>query len=116
MANSTNLVDYVTVTTGGTTADLGTQPADNCYAIIVLNTDATNAALVGIVNTGTALTSANSALITAGASLTLRIGTMAYRPNGSFSAGPQRLRVKNNGAGTPVLNFQLQNASQAVGP
>ena len=117
MAYSLNLIDYTEVTTG-VTANVGVQPSDNCHTIIVQNRDSTNAALVGIVTVGVALTTANSAYLPAGAALTLKIGTIAYRPCGSIgpaSQGNTVLRVAAV-AGTPILNIQYVNSTQPVGP
>jgi len=115
MALSINLIDYVSVTTqNGTSADAGTQPGDNCHTIVVLNTDGSAAALVGIVTSGTNLTAANSATLTAGATLTLRIGTRIYRPCGQIGAA---VRLRTEGvSGTPVLSFQFINASRDIAP
>ena len=121
MAISTNLIDYATDTTAnGTTANASVQPSDNCHTIVILNTDGSNSALVGIVDTGTDLTSANSATIIAGASLSLKIGTSQFRPCGSLnntggSAGPQVLRHEGIG-GTPVISFQFLNSTLPVAP
>lgn len=101
--------------TSGVSADVSVQPSDNCHTMIFLNTDATNAVRIGIVANATALTAANSALLTAGSTLTLRIGTFEYRPFGSFGATTRVLRLLAV-AGTPVVNIQFINATQGVAP
>lgn len=117
MAYSTNLIDYTEVTTGAS-ADVGVQPSDNCHTIIIFNRDSTNAALVGIVAGGVNLTTANSAYLPAGGALTLRIGTVAYRPCGSIGpTGQSNIVLRTEAvAGTPILNFQYLNSSQPVAP
>ena len=114
MAYSPELIDYVTQTSGGD-ADVTTQPSDNCHTLIVYNTDAANAALLGIVPNGAALTTANSTSIPAGGTLTLRIGTYEYRPFGTFGTGTRLLRLKA-GAGTPVVIFQYVNSVGNTAP
>lgn len=114
MAYSRELIDYATVTAGAT-ADVSPRPDDNCHTIVVYNTDAANNALVGIVASGTPLTSANAAIIPAGGSLTLRIGTYEYRPFGSFSASTRVLRCAAV-AGAPVVSFQYINSTGATPP
>lgn len=117
MPMSTNLVDTVEVTTGGTTATLSPQPGDNCHTIIVFNEDGTNSALFGFVGTATALTTANSFIVPAGSAITLRIGTMKYRPIGAFGGlSGIVMRVKNNGAGTPILSVQYVNSAGDTPP
>jgi len=114
MAYSRELIDYATDTAAGS-ADVSVQPSDNCHTIIVYNTDAADAVLVGIVANGTALTTANAATIPAGGSITLRIGTYEHRPFGSFTAATRKLRlaaVANN----PVVSFQYVNSTGNVAP
>jgi hypothetical protein len=117
MAYSTNLIDYSSITTGAS-ADAPVQPSDNCHTIILYNRDATNAALVGIVTVGVVLTTANSAYLPAGAALTLRIGTAAYRPCGSIGPASQGTTVLRTAAvaGTPALSVQYINSTQPVAP
>lgn len=116
MALSTNLIDYSTIVTqNGVTDDVGAQPADNCHTIVVYNTSTTNAARVGIVASGTGLTSGNSALLPAGGSLSLRIGTRVYRPCGAIASGSTVVRVEGV-AGTPTLSFQYINSAQDIAP
>jgi hypothetical protein len=114
MAYSRELIDYATDTSGAT-ANVSVIPYDNCHTIIVYNTDATDAVLVGIVANGTALTTANAATIPAGGSITLRIGTAEYRPFGSFGVTTRMLRLAAV-ANTPVVSFQMLNSTQAVAP
>jgi hypothetical protein len=114
MAYSRELITYAT-DTAGASADVSVQPSDNCHTIIVYNTDATNAVLVGIVASGAALTTANAATIPAGGSITLRIGTYDYRPFGAFSASTRVIRLAAV-AGTPVVSFQYVNATGATPP
>jgi hypothetical protein len=117
MAYSTNLIDYSSVTTGAS-ADAPVQPSDNCHTIIIYNRDATNAALVGIVTVGVALTTSNSSYLPAGAALTLRIGTVAYRPCGSIGPASQGNTVLRTAAvaGTPALSLSYINSTQPVAP
>ncbi len=117
MAISTNLIDYATDTTSTSSADVSTQPADNCHTIVMLNTDGTDSVLVGIVDTGTNLTASNSATLIAGASLSLKIGSNQYRPCGSLNSGtgPQVLRVEAL-ASTPIVSFQFLNSTLPVAP
>jgi hypothetical protein len=117
MAYSVNLIDYTEVTTGAS-ADVGVQPSDNCHTIIMFNRDSTDAALVGIVTIGVNLTTANSAYLPAGGALTLRIGTVAYRPCGSIGPASQGNVVLRTEAvaGTPIIGFQYINSSQPVAP
>ena len=114
MAYNTELINYVSQTAGGS-ANVTTQPADNCHTIIVLNTDGTNSARVAVAANGTTLSAANSALLPAGATLTLRIGTSEYRPFGSFLTS-QRVLICASVAGSPVLNFQFLNSTRAISP
>lgn len=114
MAVSTELLT-IALDTAGVTADVSTQPADNCHTIIVYNTDATNAALVGIVANGTGLTTANAGLVPAGGSLQWRIGTAAHRPFGAFTAATRVLRLAAV-AGNPVIQFQYVNSAGAAAP
>lgn len=117
MALSTNLLDTVEVTTGAATATLATQPGDNCHTIVVYNQDGTNSALFGFVGTATALTTANSVIVPASSAITLRIGTARYRPCGRFGGVSSTVvRVKNNGAGTPILSFQFVNSTGDTPP
>lgn len=117
MALSTNLLDTVVVTTGAATATLAPQPGDNCHTIIVYNQDGTNSALFGFVGTATALTTANSVIVPAGSAVTLRIGTAKYRPIGRFGGVSNIvMRVKNNGAGTPILSVQFLNSTGDTAP
>jgi len=95
--------------TSGSNADVSTQPSDNCHTIIILNTDGSNSVRVGVVANGAGLTTANSALIPAGATLTLRIGTYEYRPFGRFISSTRLLRLLAS-AGTPVVNFTYLNS------
>ena len=113
MALSTNLIDYVLQASAAATADVTTQPAEKCHTVVMLNTDAVNSVLVGIVDDTVALTTANSSQIPASGTLTLRIGGAKQRPCGDLAAGTQRLRIKNNGAGTPAVNFTLINGLDA---
>jgi hypothetical protein len=101
--------------TSGTNADVSTQPFDNCHTIIILNTDGTNSVRVGIVANGVGLTAANSALIPAGATLTLRIGTYEYRPFGRFVSATRLLRLLASAA-TPVVNFTYLNSTGNTPP
>ena len=117
MATSFSTIDYVYQTTAGTssTVDVTAQPSDNTHTITILNTTA-NVGLVGIVNSGTNLTTANSATIPANGSLTLKIGTLEYRPGGIISAaGPQKLRISDTGAAV-TLSIQYLNSTQSVAP
>mgnify|MGYP003112553377 FL=1 len=114
MAYNTELINYVSQTAGGS-ANVTTQPADNCHTIVVFNSDATNSARVAVAANGTTLTAANSALIPAGGSLTLRIGTSEYRPFGTFQTS-QRVLICAAVAGSPILNFQYLNSTRAVAP
>ncbi len=117
MAFSTDLHNGVVVTTGAATATAATQPADNCYQVVVYNEDATDSALFGFVTAATVLTATNGFVLPAKSAITLRIGTAKYRPCGPFGGlSGVVLRTKNNGAGTPVLNFQFVNASGDVAP
>ena len=115
MALSTNLIDYVSITTqNGVTDNVNPQPSDNCHTIIMFNTSTTNAAYVGVVPSGTNLDATNSATLPAEGTMTLRVGTMIYRPGGRFG-GNMTLRVEGVG-GTPTLQFQFVNASREVAP
>ena len=114
MALSTELIDYAT-DTAGATADVSVQPADNCHTIVVFNTDGTDSALVGIVANATALTTANAAILPAGGSLTLRIGTAEYRPFGKFTAATRVLRMVAV-ANTPIVSFQFVNSAGPTPP
>lgn len=117
MATSFSTVDYVYHTTGGggSTADIAAQPSDNTHTITILNTSS-NVAYVAIVNSGTALTVNNAASIPGGASLTLKIGTVEYRPGGIISgAGPQKLRANDNSAAA-TLSIQYINSTQPTAP
>ncbi len=114
MAYSLELIDVVTQTSGGD-ANVTTQPADNCHTLIVYNTDAANAVLVGVVPNGAGLTAANATQIPAGGTLTLRIGTYEYRPFGQFVANTRLLRLKAV-AGTPVVIFQFVNSAGNTPP
>jgi hypothetical protein len=115
MALSLELIDYVTITTqNGVTDTLSPQPSDNCHTIVVFNTDSTDGALVGIVPTGNALTTSTAALVPAGGSLTLRIGTQSFRPCGSFT-GNRKLKVEGIGA-TPTVSFQYINSTVETPP
>ena len=117
MALSTNLMDTVEVTTGAATATVATQPSDNCHTVIVYNEDGTNSALFGFVGTATALTTANSVIVPPGSAVTLRIGTAKYRPCGRFGGiSSIVMRVKNNGAGTPILSIQFVNSTGDTPP
>jgi hypothetical protein len=118
MALSTNTIDYNYQTTAGngTTADATVQPADNCHTITVVNLTAA-VALVGIVASGTALTTANSATLPANGSMTLKIGTVEYRPGGIIGGSdPQRLRINDAGAVAVTLSMQYLNSTQPVAP
>lgn len=112
---SNEVVDAFTDATTTATADASAQPADNCHTIVVLNTDTTNSVRVGIVANGTALSDANSALLTAGAAITWRIGTAEYRPCGRFTSSTRLVRVVAI-AGTPSVSFQYLNAAGQVAP
>jgi len=118
MSLSTNMIDYATDTAGnGTTADVSTQPADNCHTIIVYNTDGTNSALVGIVDVATNLTTSNSATLIAGASLSMKIGTQEFRPCGNLNDGTATQVLRLEGvAATPVVSFQFINSTGSVPP
>ena len=105
---SNELLEAFTQTSGGN-ANVTTQPSDNCHTIIIFNTDSTNSVRVGIVANGVGLTTANSALITAGSTLTLRIGTYEFRPFGRFTTATRVLRLLAV-AGTPDVNFQYLNS------
>lgn len=116
---STSLVDYVEITTqNGVTDELAKQPADNCHTIVVYNTSTTLAALVGFTVTGVGIASNSAAVVPAGGSLTLRIGTYSFRPCGSLKnsgAGSIKLAVEGVG-GTPTLNLQYINSTVEVAP
>ncbi len=117
MATSFSTIDYVYQTTSGSgsTADVTAQPSDNTHTITILNVSG-NVGLVGIVNSGTALTTANSATLPANGSLTLKIGTLEYRPGGIISgAGPQKLRINDTGSAVTV-SIQYLNSTQSVAP
>lgn len=115
MPVSVNTVDYVRVTAGAS-ATVGQQPADNCHTIIVYNSDGTDAAVVGILSTGTAASTATAALVPAGSSLTLRIGTFEYRPHGGFNSTSSVVLKTAAVAGAPVLYFQYVNSTKPVAP
>ena len=104
---SRELIQYA-ADIAGASADVSIQPADNCHTIIILNTSTTDAALVGIVANSTALTTANAALLPAGASLPWPIGGAKHRPFGSFGATTRVLRVAAV-TNTPIVTFQFLN-------
>ena len=108
-AYSNELMQSFTQSSAATTADVSTQPSDNCHTIVVLNTDGTNDVRVGIVPNGQALTTANSSLVKSGSSLTLRIGTYEHRPFGRFIATTRVFRLIA-AAGTPAVNFTYLNS------
>ncbi len=117
MSLSSSTIDYNYQTTAGTatTVDATIQPADNCHTITIVNLSA-NVALVGIVVSGTALTTANSATLPANGSMTLRIGTVETRPGGVIGpAGPQKLRINDAGAAV-TLSMQYINSTRAIQP
>lgn len=114
-AYSNELLQAFTQASAAATADVSTQPSDNCHTIVILNTDATNSVRVGIVANGVALTTANSSLVTAGSSLTLRVGTYEYRPFGRFLSTTRLLRLIAV-AGTPSVNFSYLNSTGNTPP
>jgi hypothetical protein len=115
MPVSVNTVDYVRVTAGAS-AQVGQQPADNCHTIIVYNSDGTDAAVVGILGTGVVASTATAAIVPAGSSLTLRIGTYEWRPHGGFASTSGVVLKTAAVAGAPILYFQYVNSTKPVAP
>lgn len=115
MANSTELLDVVTVATSTSAATVATQPSDNCHTVVARNIDATDSIRVGVMANADTPGTSNSILLGPGESITWRFGWRTWRPFGPFSTSTRVLRVVA-AANTPSLELQYINSTREVGP